>query len=54
MIVKDKQFSTSTDPRVRTEEEAEKDTAFRLTRRFGNDADPHIINDLRITYEGKA
>ena len=49
MIVKEKQFSTSTDPRIRAGEEAEKDTAFRLTRRFGNDADPDIINDLRIT-----
>lgn len=54
MIVKEKQFSTSTDPRVRAGEEAEKDMAFRLARRFGNDADVHIINDLRIEHEGNA
>lgn len=54
MIVKEKQFSTSTDPRIRAGEEAEKDMAFRLARRFGNDADVHIINDLRIEHEGNA
>lgn len=54
MIVKEKQFSTSTDPRTRAGEEAEKDMAFRLARRFGNDADVHIINDLRIEHDGNA
>ena len=54
MIVKEKQFSGSSDPCLRAGEEAEKDMAFRLTRRFGNDADAPIINDLRITYQGKA
>lgn len=54
MIVKEKQFSTSTDPRIRAEEEAEKDMAFRLARRFGNEADVHVINDLRIEHEGNA
>jgi len=54
MIVKEKQFSTSTDPRIRAGEEAEKDMAFRLARRFGNEADVHVINDLRIEHEGNA
>ncbi len=54
MIVKEKQFSTSSDPRIRAGEEAEKDMAFRLARRFGNDANVHIINDLRIEHEGNA
>lgn len=54
MIVKEKQFSTSTDPRIRAGEEAEKDMAFRLARRFGNDANVHVINDLRIEHEGNA
>lgn len=36
MIVKEKQFTTSTDPRIRAGEDAEKDMAFRLARRFGN------------------
>ncbi|MFZ2853615.1 MAG: nuclease-related domain-containing protein [Rhodocyclaceae bacterium] len=52
MIVKEKQFTTATDPRMRAGEEAEKDMAFRLARRFGNDADVHVINDLRIAHEG--
>jgi hypothetical protein len=54
MIVKEKQFSASTDPRVRAGEEAEKDMAFRLARRFGNDINVHVINDLRIEHEGNA
>jgi hypothetical protein len=54
MIVKEKQFSTSTDPRVRAGEDAEKDMAFRLARRFGNDTNVHVINDLRIEHEGNA
>jgi hypothetical protein len=54
MIVKEKQLSISSDPRVRAGEEAEKDMAFRLARRFGNDADVHVINDLRIEHEGNA
>lgn len=51
MIVKEKQFSTSTDPRVRAGNEAEKDMAFRLARRFRSDANVHVINDLRIEYD---
>lgn len=54
MIVKEKTFSTSSDPRIRAGEEAEKDMAFRLARRFGNDANVHVINDLRIEHEGNA
>ena len=54
MIVKEKQFSTSSDPRIRAGEDAEKDMAFRLARRFGNDANIHVINDLRIEHEGNA
>jgi hypothetical protein len=54
MIVKEKQLSTATDPRVRAGDEAERDMAFRLARRFGNDPDVHIINDLRIEHEGHA
>jgi hypothetical protein len=52
MIVKEKKFSPSTDPRIRAGDEAEKDMAFRLGRRFGNDPKVHIINDLRIEHEG--
>ncbi|MFA7292535.1 MAG: nuclease-related domain-containing protein [Rhodocyclaceae bacterium] len=54
MIVKSKQFSTSTDPRIRAGEEAEKDMAYRLARRFGGETDVHVINDLRIEHEGNA
>lgn len=54
MIVKEKQLSTATDPRVRAGDEAERDMAFRLARRFGNAPDVHIINDLRIEHEGNA
>jgi ssDNA-binding Zn-finger/Zn-ribbon topoisomerase 1 len=52
MIVKEKKFSPSTDPRVRAGDEAEKDMAFRLGRRFGHEPKVHIINDLRIGHEG--
>lgn len=52
MIVKEKIFSFSTDPRVRAGDEAEKDMAFRLARRFGHEPNVHIINDLRIVHEG--
>jgi len=54
MIVKEKQFTTSSDPRIRAGEDAEKDMAFRLARRFGNDPSVHIINDLRIEHDGNA
>lgn len=54
MIVKEKQFSTSTDPRIRAGEEAEIVMAFRLARRFGNDVNVHVINHLHTAYEGKA
>lgn len=52
MIVKEKKFSPSTDPRVRAGDEAEKDMAFRLGRRFSQEPNVHIINDLRIVHEG--
>ena len=52
MIVKEKKFTPSTDPKVRAGDEAEKDMAFRLARRFGKDPNVHIINDLRIKHEG--
>jgi hypothetical protein len=42
MIVKEKIFSFSTDPRVRAGDEAEKDMAFRLGRRFGHEPNAHI------------
>jgi len=52
MIAKEKKFSTSNDPRVRAGDEAEKDIAYRLTRRFGNEPNVHVINDLRIEHDG--
>lgn len=54
MIVKEKKFSPSTDPRVRAGDEAEKSMAFRLERRFGHEPRVHVINDLRIEHEGNA
>jgi hypothetical protein len=52
MLTKEKQFSNSDDPRIRAGNEAEKEIAFHLQRRFGKDTTAHIINDLRIEYDG--
>lgn len=52
MLTKEKQFSNSDNPRIRAGNEAEKEIAFHLQRRFGKDTTAHIINDLRIEYDG--
>lgn len=54
MLTKEKQFTDPTDPRIRAGEDAEKEMASRLQRRFGNDTTVHIINDLRIEHGGNA
>lgn len=54
MLIKEKQFTDSNDPRIRAGEEAEKEMAFRLQRRFGKETTVHIINDLRIEHDGSA
>lgn len=54
MLTKEKQFTDSNAPRIRAGEEAEKEMAFRLQRRFGKDTTAHIINDLRIEHDGNA
>lgn len=54
MLAKEKQFTDSDDPRIRAGNEAEKEMAFRLQRRFGTDSTTHIINDLRIEHDGNA
>lgn len=52
MLVKEKTFTESPSPRIRAGETAEKEMAFLLQRRFGNDPSVFIINDLRIEHSG--
>lgn len=54
MILKEKEFSNSSDPRLRAGEEAEKQLAYRLNRAFKNRDDAFVINDLRIVYDRDA
>ncbi len=52
MILKEKEFTNPSDPRLRAGEEAEKQLAFRLNRAFKKRDDAFVINDLRIVYDG--
>lgn len=51
MILKEKQLTTSTDPRLKAGEDAEKQMAFYLGRAFKNQEDCYVINDLRVNYK---
>lgn len=52
MILKEKEFSNSSDPRLRAGEEAEKQMAFYLQRTFRKRDDCFVINDLRVIHDG--
>lgn len=48
MLIKSKVFSTTSDPRLRAGDEAEKQMAFLLDRRFEERDDVFLLHDLRI------
>ena len=52
MILKEKQFTNSDNPKVRAGEEAEKQMAFYLQREFGKEKNCFVLNDLRIINDG--
>lgn len=52
MILKEKEFTNPSDPRLRAGEEAEKQMAFYLQRAFRKRDDCFVINDLRVSYDG--
>lgn len=52
MILKEKEFTSPSDPRLRAGEEAEKQMAFYLQRAFRKRDDCFVINDLRVIYDG--
>ncbi|NOT20354.1 MAG: hypothetical protein HOP24_08815 [Sideroxydans sp.] len=52
MILKEKEFTNSTDVWVRAGEEAEKQMAFYLNRAFRKRDDCFVLNDLRVVYDG--
>lgn len=51
MILKEKQFKNSTDPKLKAGEDTEKQMAFYLSRAFASQDDCYVINDLRLTYK---
>ncbi|MDP2027854.1 nuclease-related domain-containing protein [Sulfuriferula sp.] len=53
MILKQKQFTPQTDPRLIAGDAAEKQMAFYLQRMFGQAQDIIVINDLRIEHAGE-
>lgn len=53
MILKEKEFSNPSDPRLIAGEEAEKQFAHYLQRAFKKRDDCFVINDLRITHDGE-
>lgn len=53
MILKEKQFTNPSDPRLLAGEEAEKQLAHYLKRAFKKRDDCFVINDLRITHDGE-
>lgn len=52
MILKEKQLTNPSDPRLRAGEEAEKQMAFYLQRAFRKRDDCFVINDLRVIHDG--
>lgn len=52
MILKEKEFTNPSDPRLRAGEEAEKQMAFYLQRAFRKRDDCFVINDLRVIHDG--
>lgn len=52
MILKEKQFTNPSDPRLLAGEDAEKQLAHYLSRAFKKCDDCFVINDLRIAHEG--
>lgn len=54
MILKEKELTNSSDPRLKAGEEAEKQLAYRLQRAFKKRDDCFVINDLRVIYDGDA
>ncbi len=52
MILKEKEFTNPSDPRLRAGEEAEKQMAFYLQRAFRRRDDCFVINDLRVIHDG--
>ena len=53
MILKEKQFTNPSDPRLLAGEEAEKQLAHYLKRGFKKRDDCFVINDLRLTHDGE-
>ena len=53
MILKEKQFTNPSDPRLLAGEEAEKQLAHYLKRAFKKRDDCFVINDLRLTHDGE-
>lgn len=53
MILKDKEFTNPSDPRLLAGEEAEKQLAFYLKRALKKCDDYFVINDLRIIHDGE-
>jgi ssDNA-binding Zn-finger/Zn-ribbon topoisomerase 1 len=52
LILKEKEFTNSLNPRLRAGDEAEKQMAFYLNRAFRKRDDCFVINDLRVIYDG--
>jgi ssDNA-binding Zn-finger/Zn-ribbon topoisomerase 1 len=52
VILKEKEFTNPSDPRLRAGEEAEKQMAFYLQRAFRKRDDCFVINDLRVVHDG--
>lgn len=52
MILKEKEFTNPSDPRLKAGEEAEKQMAFYLQRAFSKRDDCFVINDLRVSLDG--
>ena len=52
MILKEKEFTNPSDPKLRAGEEAEKQMAFYLQRAFRKRDDCFVINDLRVIHDG--
>lgn len=54
MILKEKEFTNSSDPRLKAGEEAEKQMAFYLQRAFRKRDDCFVINGLQLIHDGDA
>lgn len=52
MILKEKEFTNSSDPRLKAGEEAEKQMAFYLQRAFSKRDDCFVINGLQLIHDG--